>query len=250
MRTVNTCHAEATPSGSTRRKRYSNSLRRVFDMVLMALFLLQMGYLYLPLAAHEAFGIALFIAALAHAACRRAWFRSLARGHWPAARVLQTLGVVAALVCMAILVVSGIALSGILSTSVSSWAQETHLVTSHAALLAFGFHIGASTAKGSARSHDGNVLGTLALCFWLLWSVYGVYAFVRLGVIDYLTGAMPFFAADDTVPLALALLDYASITAAAAFAGFLITLLCRLARRRRSTGAARGKAKSESRKTC
>lgn len=114
MKAASTRHAEATPSESTRRKRYSSSLWRVFDLVLMALFLLQMGYLYLPLAAHEALGIALFFAALAHTVRRRAWFRSLARGRWPAARVLQALGVVAAFVCMTALATSGVAMSGIL----------------------------------------------------------------------------------------------------------------------------------------
>lgn len=84
MKAASTRHAEATPSESTRRKHYSSSLRRVFDLVLMAPFLLQMGFLYLPPPAHEALGIALFLAALAHTVRNRAWFRSLARGRWPA----------------------------------------------------------------------------------------------------------------------------------------------------------------------
>ena len=242
MKAASTRHAEATPSESTRRKRYSSSLRRVFDLVLMALFLLQMGYLYLPLAAHEAPGIALFFAALAHTVRRRAWFRSLARGRWPAARVLQALGVVAAFVCMTALATSGVAMSGILPFSgLSAWAHEAHLAASHAALLAFGFHIGTCSAKGPARSWKENALRTLVLGFWALWAVYGACAFARLNVMGYLTGAIPFFAVDDTVPFALALIDYASVMAAAAFAGFLIVRLFRLIRRQHSKDATRAK---------
>lgn len=242
MRTVNTCHAEATPSRSTRRKRCSSSLRRVFDLVLMVLFLLQMDYLYLPLAAHEALGIVLFFAALAHAVRSRAWFRSLARGRWSAARVLQALGVVAAFACMTVLMASGVAMSGVLPFSgLSAWAHEAHLAASHAALLTFGFHIGTCIAKGPVRNWRENALRVLALGFWVLWAFYGAYAFARLNVMDYLTGAIPFFAADDTVPLVLALIDYASVMAAAAFVGFLIVRIFRLIRRQRSTDVTRAK---------
>lgn len=242
MKAASTCHAEATPSGSMRRKRYSNSLRRVFDLVLMALFLLQMGYLYLPLAAHEALGIALFFAALAHVVRSRTWFRSLARGRWPAARVLQALVVVAAFACMTALVTSGVAMSGILPFSgLSAWAHEAHLAASHAALLAFGFHVGTCGAKGPTLSWKENALRVLALGFWVLWAFYGACAFARLNVMGYLTGAIPFFAADDTVPLVLALIDYASVMAAAAFVGFLIVRIFRLIRRQRSTDVTRAK---------
>ena len=206
MKAASTRHAKATPSGSTRRKRYSSSLRRVFDLVLMALFLLQMGYLYLPLAAHEA------------------------------------LGVVAAFVCMTALATSGVAMSGSLPFSgLSAWAHEAHLAASHAALLAFGFHIGTCSAKGPARNWKENALRTLVLGFWALWAVYGAYAFARLNVMGYLTGAIPFFAVDDTVPFALALIDYASVMAAAAFAGFLIVRLFRLTQRQHSKDATRAK---------
>lgn len=238
------------PAGRGERMRSARLARPALDITLAALFLLQMGYIYLPLGAHEALGAALGVAAFVHVLQHRAWFRSLVRGRWTAVRVLRAAGVFAALSCMAVLVASGVALSGVLPASTSSWAQEAHLAASHAALLAFGFHIGASVARGSARSRDGNVLRTLALCSWLLWSVYGAYAFVRLGVIGYLTGAMPFFAADDTVPFALAVFDYASITAAAAFARFLMSMFCHLERRRRSTGAARGKVRGKRKKTC
>lgn len=79
------------------------------------------------------------------------------------------------------------------------------------------------------------------LGFWALWAVYGACAFARLNVMGYLTGAIPFFAVDDTVPFALALIDYASVMAAAAFAGFLIVRLFRLIRRQHSKDATRAK---------
>lgn len=206
----------------------------------MALFLLQMGYLYLPLAAHEALGIALFFAAHAHAVHSRAWFRSLARGHWPAARVLQTFGVVAVFACMTALMASGVAMSGVLHFSgLSAWAHEAHLAASHAALLTFGFHIGTCIAKGPVRNWRENALRTLAVGFWALWALYGAYAFARLNVMGYIIGAIPFFAVDDTAPFALTLIDYASVMATAAFVGFLIVRLFRLIRRQRSADATR-----------
>ncbi len=73
--------------------------------------------------------------------------------------------------------------------------------------------------------------------FWALWTLYGAYAFARLNVMGHITGAIPFFAADDTAPFALALIDYASVMTAAAFMGFLIMRLFCLIQRQRSTDA-------------
>ena len=154
----------------------------------------------------------------------------------------EVLGVVAAFACMTALVTSGVAMSGILPFSgLSAWAHEAHLVVSHAALLAFGFHIGTCGAKGPTLSWKENALRVLALGSWVLWAFYGAYAFAQLNVMNYLTGAIPFFAADDTVPLVLALIDYASVMAAAAFVGFLIVRISRLIRRQRSTDVTRAK---------
>lgn len=130
--------------GAQRRRR----VRRVLDVVLSCLLLIQMGYQLMPEDLHAALGAAMTVIAGAHLAINGAWLRSLGRGRMTAVRAAFAIMACASLLLMLSLALSGLVLSE-LSPALRAFdvaARAAHLSSSYLALLVLPFHAGMHAA--------------------------------------------------------------------------------------------------------
>lgn len=173
-------------------------LRHITDLAMTVFLLVQMAYFVTGQAVHEWTGISLFVLFVIHHLLNLQWLRSIGKGRYPAARILQSVLVLLLFLSMIAQVVSGIAMSRHalpfldipLSTSAArlihlSCGYWSFLLTS----LHLGLHWGVFLAMGR-RLRDGNPLSSkrkIALRVAAgAAAFYGAVCFVQQNIVDYL----------------------------------------------------------------
>ncbi len=200
-------------------------VRIVVDAVLAGLLVAVMATTLVQEAPHEYLGASLFVAAVAHVALNRRWFKALARGRYNAVRILRLVTIVGLFVCVVGQVASALVLSkfvfGFLPVLPgASLARRVHILCSywgfvlafaHVGLQLKGFcrlmHVGGARNTSGARRHAiwaGRFLFVIIACF-------GAYSFVRLGFGAYLFGQVQFAVAGYGTTIVPSLMGYASI---------------------------------------
>lgn len=201
------------------------TLRRAVDVALAILLLVQMCYQLLPEDFHALLGVVMTVVVAVHLWFNITWIRSLGKGRWGAARLLLAACSAASLLLIALLALSGLALSGILPAlrPLDGLARAAHLSSSYLALLILPLHAGLHAAKTLNRS-TSNVAEPaekLGLTAWLLASCAGIYEFFSLHIWDYVTLRMP-FVLPAGAPLPVYLLEHACVMALFALLGALL----------------------------
>ena len=202
--------------------------RRALDVLMTALSVLLMGGItaFENLAVHEWLGAALIVLWIFHNVLNRGFYRSLFRGKYNAARIVMVSVNGALLVCVTLLAVSGIILSNSVFTFLNihggmAFARTAHLVASHwyyiLVALHFALHVGAvfgniPVTKDSLHPVAAKIFRAVPIVF----SAYGIYAFILRGYYKYLFNTQPFFFFDIERGFALFILDYFSIFVLAA----------------------------------
>lgn len=139
------------------------SWNAIMDCLMAVLLPLLMAYSLVGEAVHEWLGIAMLLLFLGHHALNWRWYRSLPRGKWSPARVLQTAVNAALLLVMAGLAVSGIIMSRYVFSFLPvqggrSFARTLHMLSAYWGFCAMSLHLGlhwgmvlaAKEAKASA----------------------------------------------------------------------------------------------------
>ena len=200
----------------------------VFSVYGINAFVLLMGGItaFENLAVHEWFGAALIAMWIFHNVLNRGFYRSLFRGKYNAARIVMVSVNGALLVCMALLAASEIMLSNSVFTFLKihggmAFARTAHLVASHwyYILVALHFALHAGTVFGNIPATKDSLHPVTAKIFRavpVVFSVYGIYAFVLRGYYKYLFNTQPFFFFDIERGFSLFILDYFSIFVLAA----------------------------------
>ena len=180
---------------------------------------------------HQVLGMALLALWAAHTVLNRRWYASLFKGIYPPYRVIQLFVNAGIAVCALLVAASGMMMAWFVPVSPAlGFARPAHLVGSHWYYLFMcahiGMHAGQMTARLGAR-RNGDRKKTLALRIALaLVCVYGVYAFVRRGVWEYLFLRRHFFFLYVESGYALFAADYVAIlvlfAAAVHYAGKLL----------------------------
>ena len=173
-------------------------IRILVDIAMTILLLLLMAFMLTGQKAHEWLGAAELVLFIAHHILNVRWLKSIKRGRYSPFRILQT--VLAALVLLTMLgsMVSGIMMSRYAFSFLDihggmSLARTMHLVCAYWGFVFLSAHLGLhwSMMMGSARKLTGIkkpskprtvVLRLLALGL----AGYGVYAFVKNQITDYL----------------------------------------------------------------
>ena len=195
----------------------------ITDIALTGILLLLMGYSLIGEALHEWLGIGMLLLLILHHVCNLSWYRNLKRGPFSPYRCVQTV-----LTILLLLTVLGSMLSGlVLSRYVLDFlplhggeklARAVHLPCAYWSFLLMSLHLGLhwGAVMGMARRIAGlrppspyrtGVLRLLAAAVFC----YGLCAFFRNGLPDYLLlrTHFVFFLPDQTA--ARFLLDYAAI---------------------------------------
>ncbi|MGN0731906.1 MAG: DUF4405 domain-containing protein [Treponema sp.] len=182
--------------------------------------LLMGGLLVFPSdAVHEILGAVLIFLWAVHNILNRSFYKSLFNGKYSPFRIVMTAINSALVVCCVLLAVSGVMLSNYVFAFLQiesgiGFARPVHLVVSHwyYILIALHFSLHAGAVFGGLKLKEKPRTHRVAVnCVVGAVSLYGLFAFVRLGLWKYLFLTQQFFFFDMERGFALFALDYVSI---------------------------------------
>ncbi|MBR1749253.1 MAG: DUF4405 domain-containing protein [Ruminococcus sp.] len=211
----------------------------VVDCIMIILLPLLMSYALIGEAIHEYLGIAMFVVFIVHHILNRSWFKAVFKGRYTPYRIYSNTISILLCIIMIALPVSGILMSKhavpfLSITSGASLARTVHMTTSywgfvlmslhlgnHAAVMMNGmrkmFHI---TGKSAARTTVLRVIAA-GICG------YGIYAFIKRDLLNYLFMQIMFAFFDLNENKALFFLDYISMILMLAIVSYYIGKMLR-----------------------
>ncbi len=193
------------------------------------------GYELRPLL-HEAIGTAFLLLVGFHLWLNRYWLKNLFRGRYNATRAVLSIVNVLLIVDVLLLLISGVVMSRVLDLSAGGWtdfARTAHVLASYWGYAIMSFHIGlywhvmsammfSRTAGASSTFH--RVLPHAAAVVLI---IYGVHAFIKRQLGDYMFLTSQFVFFDFEEPIAYFLLDYIAVMCLFACLGHYLILLFR-----------------------
>lgn len=197
-------------------------IKIAIDICMTALLFCQMAYMLISEAAHEWTGMAMFLLFLLHQFLNCGWYKNLVKGKYRLVRILQTSVNFLLLFFMLSLMVSGIILSREIFAFLPirkgmGFARILHMLAAYWGFILMSVHLGlhwgmilgmVRRARGAAFSHIRTwILRGLAL----LLSGFGVYAFLKHNIADYLFLRSQFVFFDMEQPLVLFFAEYLAI---------------------------------------
>ena len=199
-------------------------VKRAVDLLMTAALLLLMSYSLIGEAAHEWIGMGMFLLFITHLILNRKWVRSLGRGRWSPYRIAQTILVALCFLTMIGAMASGVILSNYIFANLrirgwSALARQAHMLCSYWGFLLMSLHLGL---------HWSMVLTAARRFFkapWLRWlgwltAAYGVYAFWKRGLPEYLFLRTHFAFFDYEEPALFFFADYLAIMGLFIFCGY------------------------------
>ena len=204
-------------------------IRTTIDILMVVLLPILMAYSLIGENIHEVIGICMFILFIAHHIINRKWWTGLFKGKYNAVRILNTVINLLLAVYMFLQPVSGILMSKyVLKDMTISGASGTlrtiHMTFAYWGFVLMSFHLGLHIRAVSApfTKKMNKTVRTLLAIIFLIISAYGVYAFVKRGIGDYLLMKAMFAFLDFGEQRVRFLLDYAAVMALVASIGFYI----------------------------
>ena len=213
-------------------------LRMIIDILMVVLLPLLMAYSLIGENTHEIIGVCMFALFIAHHVINRKWWTGLFKGKYNAVRILNTVINLLLAVYMILQPVSGILMSKYVLREVTISGASATLRTIHMTLAYWGFilmsfhlglHVKVTTAPFTKKMNK--TVKTVLMLMFLIISAYGVYAFVKRGIGDYLLMRVMFALFDISKSKIGFLLDYAAVMVFVANIGFYIqSILSRVLR--------------------
>ena len=162
-----------------------------------------------------------------HIILNRHWFTSLFKGKYNVRRIVSTVVNILLILCVLTSVVSGIFLSKYIFrflgiSSLSSVMRTLHMTAAYWGLLLMSFHAGSHGAVMLAKL-ESKTVKTVVSGVIVLASVYGVYAFIKRRLLNYLFCRVQFMFFNYSESFVLYYLDYLSVIILFMTLGFLIT---------------------------
>ena len=168
----------------------------VIDIGMTVCLLLLMPYSLLGETAHEWIGMAMFVLFIAHHILNRKWLASVAKGKYTLFRGVQTALAGIMFILMAGSMISGILLSNHIFRTVRiegsyMMAGQVHMFCAYWGLIVMSLHLGlhwnmAVVMAGRLFEHPSAVRKWTARAVAVVLAGYGVYAFIKRQVGDYL----------------------------------------------------------------
>ena len=198
-------------------------LKVMTDLCMTAALLVLMSYELVGQAVHEWLGLSLFILFILHHIWNRKWSRNIFKRKHTLFSILQTFLVICALITMAGSLISGVILS---RHALAFWpiaggrsfARSLHMVSAYWGFVFLSLHLGFhwSMIMGIVKKHLKR-MSVVPIWIWrgaaFLTAVYGVYAFVKRGIGEYMVLKNQFVFFDFDEPLAFFLVDYLAVLA-------------------------------------
>ena len=195
-------------------------LKMGIDLMMTILLLCQMAYMLMGEALHEWMGTGMFALFLLHHVLNWRWYRQLVKGKYTALRTLQTIVDFLIVFSMLGLMVSGIMMSREVFAFLSidggmGFARMLHMLAAYWGFILMSIHLGLhwGMVMGAVRKMTGKAKASRA-GVWILRGLalmicgFGVYAFMKHNLSDYLLMRSQFVFFDMEQPLTLFLAEY------------------------------------------
>ena len=201
----------------------------IIDILMIILLPLLMAYSLIGESIHEVIGICMFGLFTGHHVINRKWWAALLKGKYNASRILNTVVNLLLAVYMILQPVSGILMSKYVLKEVTITGASGNLRTIHMTLAYWGFmlmsfhlglHIKAVTAPFDKKMSK-NAWMVFKILFFII-SAYGVYAFIKRGIGDYLLMRVMFAFFDFGESRIRFFIDYAAVMVLVANIGYWI----------------------------
>jgi len=196
-------------------------IKIVIDIGMMACLLLLMPYSLLGETAHEWIGMGMLVLFLLHHWFNRKWLSAVNRGAYSPYRLLQTALVIVMLLLMAGSMVSGILLSNHVfhfakPVSHAETARQLHMLCAYWGFLVMSVHLGIhwnmTVAMAGRLFRKSSALRSgLAKGAAVLIAVYGIYAFRKRQIGNYLLLKNHFLFFNYGESVLLFMLDYLAV---------------------------------------
>lgn len=192
---------------------------------------LLMGYSLVGELYHEIIGISIGVLFAVHFILNRKWFGALFKGKYNVRRIVTTAVNLLLIICVLTSMVSGIFLSKHLFRflgihALSSLMRTLHMLAAYWGLLLMSFHAGTHGGMILSKLKKKPVRSCISAAF-LLIAAYGVYAFIRRGLTDFLFGRVMFVFFVFSEPFVFYYLDYLAVIVLFMTIGYLFTRLTR-----------------------
>lgn len=202
----------------------------LIDIGMTICLLLLMPYSLLSETAHEWIGMAMLMLFIAHHMLNRKWLLSIGKGKYNAFRVIQTVLVIIMFILMMGSMISGI----LLSNYIFKWikisgtyvtARQIHMFCAYWGLVVMSLHLGfhwniAVAMAGRLWKSPSVIRKWVAIFVAVVVAGYGLYAFYRRQIGDYLLMRMHFVFYDYEKGIFPFLLDYLAVMILIAFIGY------------------------------
>ena len=201
--------------------------RMIIDILMVTALPILMAYSLIGEDIHEVIGVCMLVAFIIHHVINWKWWVGLFKGKYNAVRVLNTAVNLILALYMILQPVSGILMSKYILEDVtisgaSSTLRTIHMTNAYWGFMLMSFHLGLHIRAVSASftKHMGKGAKMAIRIVFLLISAYGVYAFIKRGIDDYLLMKMMFAFFDFGEARIRYLLDYASVMVLVANIGY------------------------------
>lgn len=203
-------------------------LKMFVDMLMTVSLLFLMAYSLVGETTHEWIGIGMFVLFILHHALNYRWSKHLLKGNYSIFRSLQTILVMVILICMIGSMISGIVLSRHVFYFLpiypgQSWARTLHLLCAYWGFVAMSLHLGFHWSMMLAMARKvfqiGSVSTWVLRALAILLAIYGIYAFAKRNIGEYLFLRSQFVFFDYGEALIAFLFDYLAIMGMFVFCG-------------------------------
>lgn len=213
-------------------------IKIIIDTLMTAAMPFLMAYMLIGAEWHEWIGTGVFVLFIIHHIINHKWLTTIAKGKYNAARTVNLAINVLIFLCMIGLMYSGIVMSRYVFSSLkissgAALARKLHMLCSYWGLVLMSVHLGAhwSFVMGAARKmfhlKKSTARSIVLKIITAAMAGYGVYAFIKRGVLDYMLLKIQFVFFDTSEPVIYFLLDYAAIMALFAAVGYYLFRLLR-----------------------
>ena len=202
----------------------------LIDIGMTVCLLLLMPYSLLSETAHEWIGMAMLVLFISHLILNRKWLLSIGKGKYNAFSIIQIVLVIIMFILMMGSMVSGM----LLSNHILKWikvsgtymvARQIHMFCAYWGLMVMSLHLGLHwnivvTMAGRLWKNPSIIRKWVARSVAVIIAGYGLYAFYRRQIGDYLFMRMHFVFYDYEEGVFPFLLDYLAVRILIAFVGY------------------------------
>ena len=197
------------------------------DLLMVLILPFLMAYSLIGENTHEVIGVCMFVVFIVHQFINRKWWTVLFKGKYNTVRILNTIVNLLLALYMVAQPVGGILMSKyvlkeVRITGAAAMIRTVHMAMAYWGFVLLSFHLGmhVRVVASQLKLKKNKAFRVIVTSVFLLISVYGIYAFVKRGIGDYLFMKTMFAFFDLSESRIIFILDYLAVMILVADLGY------------------------------